>query len=321
MAFALSPDCRFVVSGNLVRDTVVRGVDRVEYGATVWVDAVHQSIGGNGANTACGLATLGAPVTLVSACGDDEAGEACTRELEAAGVDLAFRPTANEATALTIALVNEQGERAFLHQPGVNRTALAAPVPFELCDLPFGGSWHYHLANPFALPAFRGHAEESLLRAQRLGATASLDTGWDSTGRWLDDLAPCLPLVDLLFVNDREAEMLTGSREAGQMVAALHRLGARRVVLKLGKQGCLLSDEDDREVIPAFHVPVVDTTGAGDAFAAGFLAALRRGMPNREAAAFACAVAGLSVQQSGSVAGLRGYEETLAWIDEQEAGE
>lgn len=320
MSFALHTDCEFVVSGNLVRDTVVRAVERLEFGATVWVESVIPSLGGNGANTAFGLATLGAPVTLVSACGDDDAGHACLAALTKAGVRPAFTPRMAASTAVTIALVNAKGERAFLHQPGVNRSALDGPVDFYACALPTDKHWHYHLANPFALPAFREHASQSLLRANRLGATTSLDTGWDSKGRWLEDLGPCLPLLDLLFVNDREAEHLTGHREAGQMASALHRLGARRVLLKLGEQGCLLSDEDDREVIPAFHVPVRDTTGAGDAFVAGYLAGLRSGMTAIDAARFANAVAALSVQQSGSVAGLRSYEQTLQWMDEQEAG-
>ncbi len=319
MSFALHADCAFVVSGNLVRDTVVRAVERLDFGATVWVDSVLPSLGGNGANTAYGLAKLGAPVTLVSACGDDEAGNACLRILRDLGVRTAFAPRMGVRTAITIALVNGRGERAFLHQPGVNRSALDAPVDFQACELPAETPWHYHLANPFALPAFREHAAQSLLRANRLGATTSLDTGWDSQGRWLEDLQACLPLADLLFINDREAEQITGLREAGKMASALHRLGARRVLLKLGEQGCLLSDEDDREVIPAFYVDVADTTGAGDAFVAGYLAALRRGLSAPDAARFANAVAALSVQQSGSVAGLRSYEDTLTWMDEQES--
>ncbi|MCW5963245.1 MAG: carbohydrate kinase family protein [Bryobacterales bacterium] len=318
MSFALHAECVFIVSGNLVRDTVVRAVESLEFGATVWVDSIVPSLGGNGANTAYGLAKLGAPVTLVSACGDDEAGTACLRFLHEAGVHTAFLPRMAASTAITIALVNAKGERAFLHHPGVNQVALDGTVEFQACELSKDVPWHYHLANPFALPAFREHAAPSLLRANRMGATTSLDTGWDSKGRWLEDLEACLPLVDLLFINDREAEQITGHREAGQMANALHRQGARRVLLKLGEQGCLLSDEDDREVIPAFYVDVADTTGAGDVFVAGYLAALRRGQIAPDAARFANAVAALSVQQSGSIAGLRGFDETLAWIDEQD---
>lgn len=319
MSFALPADCQFVVSGNLVRDTVVLSVDALDFGATVWVDSILTGLGGNGANTAFGLATLGMPVMLVSACGDDDAGQACMRQLQQAGVSLSFAMGMGASTAITVAVVNSHGERAFLHQPGVNRVALDGPLDFHNLDLPAGSAWHYHLANPFALPAFRDHAAQTLHRANRLGATTSLDTGWDSKGRWLDDLAPCLPLVDILFVNDREAEALTGHREAGKMASALHRLGARRVVLKLGDQGCLLSDEDDREVVPAFHVQVVDTTGAGDVFVAGYLAALRRGMTALDAAQFANAAAALSVQASGSVTGLRDFDATLAWMEIQES--
>jgi sugar/nucleoside kinase (ribokinase family) len=302
MAFSLLPECQFVVSGNLVRDTVVRGVDQIQYGATLWVDSVRQSIGGNGANTAYTLGTLGAPVTLVSACGDDAPGDICVRE----------------STALTIALVNSQGERAFLHQPGVNRKALASAIEFAPLRREDRKPWHYHLANPFALPAFRAHAAASLERARELGGTTSLDTGWDSKGRWLEDLGACLPLLDILFVNDREAGHLSGKTDPREMVSALHDLGARRVVLKLGEQGCLMSDEDGCVPVPAFQVPVADTTGAGDTFAGGMLAALRQGLELRDAARFACAVAGLSVQQPGAVAGLRSFPETLAWIEQQQ---
>jgi len=319
MSFALHAKCEFVVSGNLVRDTVVRAVERLDFGATVWVDTMLQSLGGNGANTAFGLARLGAPVTLFSACGDDDAGQACLTELQQAGVRVAFVPRMGGATATTIAIVNATGERAFLHHPGVNRLALDGPVDFHAGEFSSTGPWHYHLANPFALPAFREHAPQTLLRANRLGATTSLDTGWDSKGRWLEDLEACLPLVDLLFVNDREAEQLTGQREAGKMASALHRLGARRLILKLGEQGCLFSDEDDREVVPAFHVQVTDTTGAGDVFVAGYLAALRQGMAALDAAQFANAVAALSIQASGSVGGLRDFDATLAWMETQES--
>lgn len=318
MSFALHRNCEFVVSGNLVRDTVVSPVNEIVFGGTVWVDQMVASLGGNGANTAFGLATLGAKVSLLSACGDDEAGEACVRELQQAGVRTVFAARMGHSTARTIALVKPDGERAFLHHPGVNRVALDGPLEFHLCSLPAGEPWHYHLANPFALPAFRAHAAQTLNRANHLGATTSLDTGWDSKGQWLEDLAPCLPLVDILFLNDREGEALTGEREAGRMVSALRRLGARRVVLKLGEQGCLVSDDDDREVIPAFRVVAIDTTGAGDAFVAGFLAALRNGMTPIEAGSFANAVGALSTTAAGAVSGLLSFEKTLAWMRDQE---
>lgn len=317
MAFALKFDCRIVVSGNLVRDTVVRSVDQLDFGATLWVDSVLQSIGGNGANTACTIGTLGVPVALISECGDDESGAQCLKTLRKAGVDPWVKESPSLPTAVTIAIVNDQGERCFLHQPGVNRVAMAGPIEFAGT---YGtGDWHYHLANPFALPAFRPYAAASLKMARALGATTSLDTGWDSQGRWMEDLKDCLPLLDWLFVNDREAARLTGRTEAGQIVTALHRQGAGRLILKLGPQGCLFSDGDDRELVPAFIVDVVDTTGAGDAFVGGFLAGMVKQMTPLKAAQFACAVAALSTTESGSVRGLRSFEETLEWMAAQDA--
>ena len=317
MSFALSSDCRIVVSGNIVRDTVVRQVDSLNFGATIWVDSVLPSIGGNGANTAYTLGLLGADVTLISECGEDEAGAHCLKQLARAGVDPRVAESREHPTAVTIAIVNSEGERCFLHQPGVNRVAMGGPI--EFAGSHGGGHWHYHLANPFALPAFRPFAAASLRLARALGATTSLDTGWDSQGRWMEDLGDCLPLIDWLFVNDREAEQLTGKIEAGQMVTALHRMGVGRLVLKLGPQGCLLCDENDREVIPGFVVDVADTTGAGDAFVGGFLAGLVNQMPALDAARFANAVAALSVTESGSVRGLLPYEETLEWMAKQDS--
>ncbi|MCZ2156215.1 MAG: carbohydrate kinase family protein [Bryobacterales bacterium] len=317
MAFALKSDCRLVVSGNLVRDTIVRPVEQLDFGATLWVDSMSSSIGGNGANTAFTIGAFGVPVALISECGDDDPGALSLKELRHAGVDTWVAERLGQSTAQTIAIVNRRGERAFLHSPGVNRTAMAGPI--EFAGTHGSGDWHYHLANPFALPAFRPFAAESLKAARTRGATTSLDTGWDSQGRWLQDLEECLPLLDWFFVNDREGAQLTGETEAGRIVTALHRHGAHRVILKLGEQGCLLSDEDDRELVAAFRVEAVDTTGAGDTFSGGFLTGLVRGMQPLEAARFACAVAALSTTEPGSVRGLLPYEDTLRWMAEFDA--
>lgn len=317
MAFALKSDCRIVVSGNLVHDTVVRPVDQLDFGATLWVDSMRSGIGGNGANTACAIGVLGIPVALISECGDDGAGAQSLKELRHIGVDVWVNERTGQSTARTIAIVNHVGERCFLHSPGVNRSAMAGTI--EFAGTHGTGDWHYHLANPFALPAFRPFAAASLKAARARGATTSLDTGWDSQGRWLEDLAECFPLLDWLFVNDREGARLTGETEAGRIVTALHRHGAHRLILKLGAQGCLLSDEDDREVVPAFRIDAVDTTGAGDVFSGAFLAGLVKQMPPLEAARFACAAAALCTTQSGSVRGLLPYQETLAWIAECDA--
>ncbi len=127
-------------------------------------------------------------------------------------------------------------------------------------------------------------------------------------------IGPCLPFVDLLFTNEDEARELTGSGEAETAALRLREDGARTVVVKLGGRGCLISTDRSLERMPAFEVDVVDTTGAGDCFAGGFLAALAHGYGMAEAARFANAVGALSVQKMGAVAGVRTLADTLQFM-------
>src|SRR5581483_2280205 len=116
------------------------------------------------------------------------------------------------------------------------------------------------------------------------GLTTSLDTNWDPRGAWMEDLAPCLPGLDFLFMNEDESRMVAATP------ADILSRGVRTFVLKLGPRGCAVYTTDRMIVSPAFEVPVKDTTGAGDCFVAGFLAAHSRGASLDEAARFANAV-------------------------------
>jgi len=142
----------------------------------------------------------------------------------------------------------------------------------------------------------------------------SLDAAWDSLGRWLQELGPCLPNVDLLFVNQQQAHMLTGLEDPLDGAKALHEAGARTVVVKLGARGCMVLSRGGSFQVPAFEVETLDTTGAGDCFAGGFLAAIQRGYTEVEAARLANAVGALSVRRVGAVAGLLSWEETEEWM-------
>jgi len=295
--------------GNIVMDILVRPVDQIRWGATTWVEAVEQHLGGNGANTSYTLAKLGVPVRLIGRVGGDPFGDYVLGRLTAAGVNLEAVARTTAPTATTVALVDAQGARAFLHRPGASQE-LEAPMDFPAC----GPSPHFHLANLFALPQLRRQAPESLRRARADGYTTSLDTGWDALDEWLAVIEPCLPLVDLLFVNQDEARMLASTEDPERAADFLHRLGAARVVVKLGAEGCLVCGGFDRFRSPAFQVPVVDTTGAGDCFVGAFLAGLHHGATPEEAARLANAAGALSIQSLGAVEGLRSYQDTLEWI-------
>ena len=295
-----------------MRDILAAPVAEPGWGRTVWVDSIEEGVGGNGANTSYALARLGAPVRLIGTLGADEAGDRIAATLQAAGVDMAHVKRSARPTACTVVLVNHDGARALLHRPGASQDAFLEGVELTP-ELIAGCNW-FHLANAFALPALRPRAGDLVARARRAGMSVSIDTGWDARGEWLGVLGPCLPHADLLFVNEDEARELTGLGDPVPAARALQERGARNVVVKLGAAGCVVCLGVESIASPGFEAPVVDTTGAGDCFVGGFLAALQRGLSYADAARFANAVGALSVQKLGSTTGLLGYEETLAWL-------
>lgn len=304
----------FLCAGNLVQDILVRPVERVAFDATAWVEAIELCLGGNGSNTSYTIAKLGSPVRALGQVGEDDFGAKVIGKLAEVGVDCDGIVRGPSATASTVVLVKNDGTRGFLHCPGASMEAFSELIDFSSVS----GVTHFHVANLFSLPHMRRLAPDNLWKARDAGLTTSMDTGWDSRGEWIGALKPCLPYLDLLFVNQGEARWLTGHEEPRRAAQTFRDAGVPVVVVKLGARGCAVFSEAGEYTGPAYSVPVVDTTGAGDCFAGGFLAALHRGASLTEAARFANAVGALSVQKLGSVEGLRTYDGTLEWMEEQQ---
>jgi sugar/nucleoside kinase (ribokinase family) len=298
-----------VVAGNLVEDILVRPVERIEYGFTVWVDAIEQHLGGNGANTSYALATLGVPVRLRGAVGLDDFGDRVVARLSGAGVNLEEVERMGFPTATTVVLVAPDGSRSFLHAPGVSREVFSEPGEFG------AGPGHFHLANIFSLPHMRRTGAETLRRAAARGWTTSLDTGHDTRGEWMSVLEPCLENIGLLFANEAEALKISGREDVRSAADLFLDRGVKTVVIKRGSQGCAVFDGEKQLWAPGFPVETVDTTGAGDCFTGGFLAGLYKGGTLEEAARLGNACGALSASKIGSVAGLRGYPETVRWYE------
>ena len=230
--------------------------------------AIRTRGGGAGANVAVHLARLGVPVRLAGCVGDDTTGAALTAELAAAGVELAVRTVPGAATGTIVSLVEPDGQRSMLADRGANLDLRPADVP----ALPAGG--HLHLSGYTLLderPRAAGRA--ALAAAEAAGATVSVDPA--STGplraygveRWLDDTAA----ATLVLPNAEEVRLLTGCADvtdAARALAARH----PAVAVSLGADGALWAAGTELVHRPAHPARVLDTTGAGDAFAAGLLA-------------------------------------------------
>ena len=260
-----------VVVGDIVTDVLAVTAGPVATGSDT---AASITIGGGGsaANTAAWLAHLGLPVTLVGAVGLDEAGTSRLAELAAAGVRCAVRRTADAATGAVVVLSGD-GERSMLADRGANGHLRPADV---LPLLP--GAAHLHLSGYTLFDPATAEAGRAALDTARVeGATTSVDAASVAPLRLVGG-ATFLSWVrgaDLLIANEPEARALLDGADgdAGELARRLTGW-AIRVVVKRGADGSVWADRDGRLVpAPAQPATVVDVTGAGDAFAAGLLAA------------------------------------------------
>lgn len=299
-------------SGSIVFDVLVRPVSDSEWGTTTFVESLEFHVGGNGANTSRVLGALGTPVRLLGTVGRDEQARFVLEQFRGSGVDIRELRTVAQPTAATVVMVGADGQRKFLHRVGASGEAFRSPLEFtpELTE----GMRHYHLASLFVLPRLRPHAPAMLAAARAAGLITSIDTNWDPLGRWMEDLGPCLPHVDMLFLNEDEARMLTGSSDPDTAGYALLEAGASIVIIKLGHRGCAVFSEATEVYCPAFEADVKDTTGAGDSFVGGFLAAHLRGFSLNDSARFGNAVAALTVQKIGAFAGIPRFRQVEEWM-------
>lgn len=301
-----------IAAGNIVVDILARPIDEIRWDATIWIDELAESLGGNGANTSFTLGMMGCPVRLLGAVGRDSFGDYALNRLSFAVVDISRVARVDVPTSATSVLVRADGARALLHRPGASREALPEPIEFtpELIQ----DMSRFHMANVFGLPKQRAQAGETLRRAREAGLATSLDTGHDALGQWMSVIGPCLPHLDVLFVNRDEARALSGSDDPTRAAEFFLERGVGVVVLKLGVEGCRVYQSGVCLAQPAYDVPVVDTTGAGDCFAGAFLAALVRGAPFEEAARYGNAAGALNIQALGGTTGVRTLAETRDWM-------
>ncbi|GGM26908.1 carbohydrate kinase family protein [Micromonospora yangpuensis] len=269
---------RVLVVGDVVTDVVAMLAGPVAPGSDTPA-AIRMTGGGQAANTAAWLAAQGVPVTLVAAVGADDAGRDRTGELTRGGVVCAVESHRDAATGTVIVLAGAD-ERTMVTERGAN--LLLSPGHVERAVAAAPDARHLHLSGyPLLDAASRPAGLRALAVARERGLTTSVDAasaaplrqvGAEAFLTWVRD-------VDLLLVNADEATALAGGTEPAAQARTLSGW-VRRVVVKRGAAGALWADRDVTVDGPAApQVPVVDVTGAGDAFAAGLLAAWLTGEP------------------------------------------
>ncbi|MCS6862796.1 MAG: sugar kinase [Abditibacteriales bacterium] len=300
--------------GIFVADVIARPVDSYpQRGQLILVERMETHIGGCAANTAIDLAKLGFNVGAMGKVGCDGFGDFVLNTLQRHGVDTrGVVRDPEHATSGTMVLVHSDGERSFLHYLGANAALTDADVDFNLVQQ----AKLLHIAGHFLMPKFDGKpAARVLQRAQAMGVTTTLDTAWDSRGNWMRLLRHCLPYIEYFVPSYEEAKMCAGRDNPRDVAQVFLDAGVKVVALKMGEQGCYLRTHDTEIRLPAYKVNTIDATGAGDAFAAGFLAGVLKGWDLELIGKFANAVGALCTTAIGTTTGVRGLEETMALVE------
>ena len=261
-------DKRILVVGELNVDMIVSGLDTFPVlGQEVVAGDLHTVLGSSSAICAAGLARLGAGVDFVGKVGIDYYGKFIAEELQRLGVGTKHIIHDDVVrTGITISLTYPE-DRALV-------TYLGCIAHLQLADIKTSiltEYCHLHVGSYFLQTGLQSGLPDLFVVARRAGLTVSLDTGWDPSQRWGNgELLALLEKIDLFFPNEREACAIAHVDDAKQ---AMHELGKRAglVAVKRGSEGAMAIKGGQIVHSPGFRINVVDATGAGDSFDAGFI--------------------------------------------------
>lgn len=274
------------------------------------MDTIKLSYGGDALNESIVLSRLGVPVQLISKVGEDEAGQQIIQYLQMKGVCTDYiKQEQGLVTGMNIVLVDSKGQRSFLTNPNGSLRKLS------LDDIePFleGAGEIVSFASMFVSPKLNIPAMKKIFEKikEQPDRILVVDMTKAKCGERLEDLHELLPYVDFIVPNEAEVALLTGVEDIYENARLLVEAGAKCAVIKCGDKGCLIRTKEECMEIPAYPVDcVVDTTGAGDSFTAGFLWGLSQGFGLDKCGHLACATASFAVECMGATEGIPGPEE------------
>lgn len=301
--------------GILVADVIARTVDSLpETGKLERIEKIELYTGGCAASASIDMARLGVKVAVIGKVGNDGFGKFMLNALKTEDVDVTgIKESSTESTSSSVVTVDSKGERTFLHCFGANAELSADDIDMDIVK----NSKIVLVAGTMLMPKFDGQqCAEVLFKAKQMGKPTVLDVAWDSTGRWMEILKPCMKHIDIFMPSIDEAIMLSGKEEPEDIADAFLDMGVKTVVIKLGKKGCFIkSSNSEKYTIPTYtHIKAVDTTGAGDSFVAGFITGLAKGWGLYECGRFANAVGTHCVMAIGASTGIKSFNEIMEFI-------
>ena len=273
------------------------------------VDRIAMTIGGDAINEATIISRLGYKTALMSRVGEDAAGkfilDFCQKEginIESLHIDL------KTDTSINVGLVTEDGERTFV----TNRNGSLWKTDITDVDFSrFKGARLLTLASIFNCPLLDNKSLVQIFRkAKEEGMIICADMIKPRFSEKLEDIAEALGYIDYFFPNYDEACLLSGEKDLDAIADSFLKYGVKHVIIKTGKEGCFIKTNKESVKVPAISgIQAIDTIGAGDNFAAGFITALLDGKELINCAQFANATASIAVQNPGATTGVLNKEQ------------
>lgn len=295
-------------------DIIVNNFESVpEPGELKLVNDTKMYTGGCALNAAIDYKKIGFDPVLVSVVGNDSFGDVIVKTIKEHKINTTYIAKLNNSnTSSSVVLINHEGERGFLHNPGINKefSLKDLDVTFlSTIDILF-------IAGTLVMDYFEENDLESLLKtAQEMGIYTVLDTVYDGSGRWGKVINPLLKYVDLFAPSLDEAQAIAQTDNIEEMVKVFKKKGAKDIILKLGKHGAYSNFNGIAMNHKPFKVEAKDTTGAGDAFMSGIMVGLANEWSIEKMIAFANAVGALAVREVGASSGVKSLSEIKLFME------
>jgi sugar/nucleoside kinase (ribokinase family) len=307
--------------GLQIVDILGRPVTEIPKGQGVdIIEEISITVAGTAGGTCVDLAKLGAEVYAMGSIGEDEIGNFLLTTMQRYGIDTnSLKRKPGVQTSSTMLPIRPNGERPALHVLGAN-----GELVWEDLDLNvIAAADFFHMGGTSLLPKFDGEPTRKVLEfAKQNGVITTFDLVAFERPDLLDLIEPCLPYIDYFMPGLEEAMLISGLSDRKEVIRFFLKRGTGHTVFKMGDQGSSIAYMENGKVkekrIPCFKVPVVDSTGCGDSYCAGFITGLSLGWDIEKAARLGTAAGGLVVQGLGSDAGIVDLNQTIEFMNNAE---
>lgn len=297
-----------VCIGQTCVDILMRGFPDQLYfeGERCTVSDIGMNLGGDAANEAMALTAMGYNTALVSPVGKDTVADFIRVQLREAGICTDYmQEIFNAATPLSAIFVEQNGERKIALGADSVYYAQSMDFPYELLE----GAKVISLASFFLQPLLDVEKIEAFCKkAKEMGRIICADLRAKPEIRF-EDYRKIMPYIDYIFPNQDEAYYYSGAQTPEQAADYFLNLGIKNVIVKTGSKGCLAKNDHTCVQIPSYLTVPVDTTGAGDNFAAGFISGILDGKSIDDCCRRACAAARVAVESVGAFGVIKSKEQ------------